>query len=154
MKPNAAAKPLFFAVLSFFSASPLASGQLQHQAGPWKDNAGRWRSLTDLEIVLSNHKRWLDSNSEAGAQAQFSYWDLSGAELWNANLRRARFSGATLFETNFSHADLGGADLSLAMLTRANLDGANLNRANLSGANLSSTSLHGTNLQKCGLDGR
>ena len=57
--------------------------------------------------------------------------EVSGADLYRANL-----SGANLSEANLSGANLSGADLSGADLYGASLRGANLYRANLYGASL------------------
>lgn len=76
------------------------------------------------------------------------YWaDLSGADLGSANL-----SGTELFLANLSGADLSGANLKRTNLTKANLSGANLTGANLSGANLSQSKLINANLTGAILD--
>jgi len=62
--------------------------------------------------------------------------NLSGADLWKANLRHADLHG-----TNLSEAFLTEADLSKASLSGANLSGAYLSEADLSGADLSETDL-------------
>ena len=83
----------------------------------------------ELNVILENHKKWLEENG--GQRA-----NLRRADLRYANLRRADLSGANLCD-----ADLRDANLSGANLTDANLSGANLSVANLSGANLSVANL-------------
>ena len=58
------------------------------------------------------------------------------ADLRNANLMRADFSGAKLRLANFHSANLSGANFSGATLIRAHLDRANVAGANLTGAEL------------------
>jgi Pentapeptide repeats (8 copies) len=77
--------------------------------------------------------------------------DLSGACLYGANMRLANLSGAYLYSADLRLANLSGADLNGAYLrgtnlTETNLRGANLSRADLIGINLSKACLCGTNL--------
>ena len=90
--------------------------------------------------------------------------DLDGANLSEANLRRAVADGRTVWPDDFDPdvagvyeigpgANLEGAYLELADLTGANLAGANLSeahltRANLRGANLSGVDLTGADLRR------
>ncbi|MES2788167.1 MAG: pentapeptide repeat-containing protein, partial [Planctomycetota bacterium] len=62
--------------------------------------------------------------------------NLTGADLYGANLTRANLTGADLYGANLTGANLTGADLYGANLTGANLTGADLYGANLYGANL------------------
>ena len=83
-----------------------------------------------LDEILNLHKLWLD-NDPSGRRA-----DLSGADLWNANLSGAiltgaDLSGATLWNANLWNAILSGADLSDAILRNANLTNAKLTNAKL-----------------------
>ena len=68
----------------------------------------------ELKTILEQHKLWLDSDGEKDKCA-----NLSGADLYHADLRRAYLTGA----------DLTGADLRRAYLIGANLTGANLTGA-------------------------
>ena len=95
-----------------------------------------------LKLILDKHKEWLKGNCK-GTRA-----DLSGANLYEANL-----SGAKLYEANLYGANLSGANLSRTDLSGANLSGANLYEANLSGANLSGANLYGANLSRANLSG-
>jgi TIR domain/Pentapeptide repeats (8 copies) len=65
--------------------------------------------------------------------------DLSGADLFLANLRGADLLLADLSGANLSIADLISANLSYANLFNANLSGANLVGANLSNARIGGT---------------
>jgi uncharacterized protein YjbI with pentapeptide repeats len=89
--------------------------------------------------------------------------DLTGAFLFGADLTGANLTGANLFSTNLTGADLTqanltGADLTVANLTVANLTvavltGANLTQANLTGADLTQANLTGANLTGANLTG-
>ena len=75
-------------------------------------------------------------------------YDLSNADLSNANLR-----GADLSNANLRGADLRGADLSDASLSNANLRGADLRGADLRGADLSDANLSDASLSNANLRG-
>lgn len=60
-----------------------------------------------------------------------------------ANLSGADLSGVNLFNANLKGVDLSGADLSYADLFNANLKGADLSGANLKGADMSGANLTG-----------
>src|SRR5579859_2198408 len=87
--------------------------------------------------------------------------DLSKANLRQAVLSDARFSGANLTMSNLRRAVLVDADLSETNLTMVDLMAANLTGANLTGADLSEAfligadlvggCLHGANLSKTNL---
>ena len=85
--------------------------------------------------------------------ANLSRANLIGANLIGADLSRANLYGADLFGANLYGAYLSGADLSGADLSRANLSGADLSRANLYGANLYGAYLSGANLSRANLSG-
>ena len=85
------------------------------------------RTITTEELneILRKHKLWLNSNSQ-GKRA-----DLSGADLYEANLTKADLRGA-----NLCYADLHEANLTKADLRGANLRGADLCYADLYGAKI------------------
>src|SRR4051812_37509294 len=80
---------------------------------------------------------------------------LQGADLSDADLRRAELSGDGLFDVNLTGADFSGADLNdanlassslrHAPLSRAYLDTTDLRKADLTGADLSGALLAHTN---------
>lgn len=77
--------------------------------------------------------------------------DLSGADLYGANLREVDLSDADLRKANlygvdFDRADLRRADFSEANLREANLWGADLRWANLTGADLRWADIYDANL--------
>ena len=78
-------------------------------------------------------------------------YDLSGADLSGADLRRANLSGADLSDADLRRANLRRVDLSGADLRRANLSGANLSDADLRRANLSGADLSGADLRRANL---
>lgn len=55
----------------------------------------------ELNVILENHKLWLETSGKEGVRADLSEADLSEANLSEANLSRA----------NLSRADLSGANL-------------------------------------------
>jgi uncharacterized protein YjbI with pentapeptide repeats len=96
--------------------------------------------------------------------------DLSGVDLWRADLSNANLRGADLSGADLWRADLQGADLREADLSGARLIGARYNentqwpegfyyinsgaigpKANLIGTNLSEENLKGANLSKANL---
>ncbi len=105
-------------------------------ATPEKKADARPFTLRGLTQTLEQHGDWLDSNGEAGVQADFSRESLEGADLVDARLQDAIFN-----KTDLSQADLMLADLRGASLLQANLQGANLlgtlfQQASLQAANL------------------
>jgi hypothetical protein len=66
----------------------------------------------------------------------YSFQNLAGAKLQNADLRYADFTEADLQHAAFTGAKLAGADLRYANLEYAKLVNANLEYANLQNANL------------------
>ena len=72
--------------------------------------------------------------------------NISGFNLYGANLKEANRFGADLREAKLAGAVLIGADLRGAVLTGANLYGADLTEANLILANLTEADLTGANL--------
>lgn len=111
-------------------------------------------------------------------QRCFAAIDLTGAELFEVDLRQidlqgscldesyipygnlsgAKLGGASLIKAHLGDVNLYGADLQAALLTgadlgRADLRGANLHEANLDGANLSGADLRGANLSATNLEG-
>jgi hypothetical protein len=95
-----------------------------------------------IQVIL---KKW-DSPGYSGKKDE-----LTGADLYGANLTGAYLSGAYLYGANLTRAYLSGAyltgaNLTGAYLTRADLSGANLTGAYLSGAYLTGANLTGANL--------
>ena len=118
----------------------------------------------DLEPVLENHRRWMDSvlNPKAqisGGRANFKQMDLRGIEFAGLDLRGANFQGANLsgcnlFKANLSTCNLSGANLKEANLQEARLRKCNLMRADLTGANLEGVDFEGADRRFCrGLGG-
>ncbi len=79
--------------------------------------------------------------------------DLTGADLYEANLYLANMSGANLTGANLYEAYVDGANLSGANLTGANLNWAYLTAVNLTGANLTDANLFGAGLNAANLTG-
>ena len=105
----------------------------------------------ELDEIIRRHEMWLDSDGEAGEQADLSYTDLSGLNLANANLRGANMESVDLVFASLEGANLLDANLLGAKLMVANLKGANLLDANLLVAKLTGAKLIGANLEHANL---
>jgi hypothetical protein len=120
-------------------------------------------SPEELSKILKEHETWCDTDEYEGEKA-----DLSGANMFTANLSGADLRGANLSDAYLYEADLHDANLSAANLFTANLCAANLEFAHLYDANLSCTylsdaklsdaeliyaNLSGTNLSNANLSG-
>ena len=79
--------------------------------------------------------------------------NLTGANLYKANLQNAPMLVANLTKANLQEANLMGADLQRARLWDADLKRANLQGANLSEAKMRKSDLQGANLQDSDLYG-
>jgi uncharacterized protein YjbI with pentapeptide repeats len=128
-------------------------------------NLQQTKACPQCNLFLS--QQWRANLSGANLQeAGITYANWSGSQLQRANLREAdlsnsRFrgvdlSGANLQEadltfTNLREANLSGADLSGAKLAYTDLRNANLTGANLSGAALTATDLRGAVLTDANL---
>ena len=117
---------------------------LEHKCG----NSGRF--TVDPEVFEKighlepfDRDKFLELLKESKAKAA-EY--LSGADLSDADLRRADLSGANLRRADLRRADLSGANLSGADLRRADLSDADLSDADLSGANLRRANLSDADL--------
>ncbi|GEM_PF-6423413 len=95
----------------------------------------------DLEEILADQQRWVDSNGRAGRLAGFA-----GLDLYQADL-----SNRCLVSVNFRGTNLGGARLCGSDLTNADMSGANLNGANLIGTRLEGVDFTGAVLIKANL---
>ena len=106
----------------------------------------------DLEILLEQHRDWLESKGQTGRQADLSRLNLEAADLTDTNLRNALLNETVLKGADLLLTDLQGASLLKANLEGANLLGARLREANLQGATLEGATgllaaeLAGTNL--------
>ncbi len=110
----------------------------------------------ELKKILTEHRRWLDSQGKSGEKAVLSHATLFRADLYAAKLSFIDFQGADLREAVLSEADLYDANLrdtnlADAVLDWASLDGAKLQRASLQGADLRWANLEGANLSGCNL---
>ncbi|RCJ36987.1 hypothetical protein A6770_15295 [Nostoc minutum NIES-26] len=128
---------------------------------------------TDIQAALTVIGRREFENDPENQRLDLRNIDIKGANLFQANLQKAIFTGsnlqmADLNEAKLQESDLHGAYLVDASLRVAQLQGAKLNRANLQradlggaylqkaflcGANLQWTSFYKTNLQGTEFDG-
>ena len=128
--------------------------------------------LMNANLSLSNMERaCLDSanvidctlHEIRGVQSSWKRADLTGADLYKANLERASLSGvsaseAKLEEATLTHADMSYANFNITNLRYANLAYADLKytdltRADLSYANLAYADLFGADLSHANLEG-
>ena len=96
-----------------------------------------------LKEILTQHKKWTDSDGDTGRRA-----DLSGVDLSGADLREADLSEADLREAHLEGAHLEGAHLEGAHLEGAHLEGADLRGAYLEEAVLRNTCIYTFTLGK------
>ena len=70
------------------------------------------RSLSRLEVetILADHRRYVDTERKEGARADFSFVELCGVRFAGLKLRRARFDHARLAGADFTGADLRKAN--------------------------------------------
>ncbi len=107
------------------------------------------RPPTDVQAVLTVLSRRRLAHEQGPQPALDSgSTDLSGANLFRANLQRAILS-----EANLSGANLGEADLQSTIVDSANLSGADLRGANLQAAMLNDANISGPNLSTANLQG-
>ena len=66
---------------------------------------------SELAKILSEHKKWIDTNFTEGKQANLRGANLQSADLRGANLQDADLQGANLRNANLRGADLRGAYL-------------------------------------------
>ena len=98
-------------------------------------------TIEELEMILKNHKLWLDTHGAEGEQACLSYMDLTGVNLENADLYMANLIGTNLQGANLENKDLRAVDFTWADLSNANISGANLSYAIMDGADLSGANM-------------
>jgi hypothetical protein len=118
---------------------------------------GHAMTKKELNNVLADHKKWLESNGRKGCCANLRHSDLRHADLSCADLRHADLSCAylscaDLHRATLFHAKLFGADLRSANLYEADLRHANLSCANLYDADLRHADLSYTDLRSADLD--
>jgi uncharacterized protein YjbI with pentapeptide repeats len=123
-----------------------------------------WAELSGAKLVGANlddstqieakwRTVWQVLNRPGDVRDMLDDTDLSGAFLYQADLRGASLHGANLNSADLNEADLSGADLTGADLAGASLIGANLSSAQLAGANLRGADLDGTDLSDANLNG-
>lgn len=118
-------------------------------------------SAEQIQQILQEHQKWLNTDGRMGKKAVLIGADLSGAYLYGANLVKAdlkqatlsgaNLTGANLAEADFSVADLSGAILYQASLVKTQFKGANLQRAALFGANCQEADFEAADLQGANL---
>jgi len=115
----------------------------------------------ELNLILDEHKKWMQSEGLKGERAKLDNVNLEGAilgkvDLTSAYLYNVCFKRAELSAANFSNADLFSAHCQRALMGEANLSKANLwysnfYQANLERANLTEARLGHANLRRANL---
>lgn len=90
--------------------------------------------LGALRLLVSGVTRW-NADRPAGPV------DLTGIEIWNANL-----AGADLRQADLNHARIYGSDLSGCLLARARLNGVTCERTRIDDADLTGAEFKGASL--------
>ncbi len=129
--------------------------QSEAEAEAAQNQKPRYREISDedLQRILTEHKKWDETEGKEGHRADLSNTDLSGKDLHEAELINADLHGADLSDADLHGADLGQADLHGAGLFKADLHGANLIKADLHEAHLSKADLHEADLINAELHG-
>ncbi|MBW3597829.1 MAG: pentapeptide repeat-containing protein [Planctomycetes bacterium] len=86
------------------------------------------RALAEIESIVADHERWLETDRTQGGPGDLGHRDLRGIDLSGRTLRGivltgARLEGAVLIGADLQNANLAGADLSGADLRNAVLNG-------------------------------
>ena len=100
----------------------------------------------EIERIQARHLLWLTSDRKQGERADFSYKNLSGADLHGMRWDKAIFRCANLCNTNFAHAHLTKANFCSAKLSNAVFRKAFLYDAKFQYALLSNVDFTGANL--------
>jgi uncharacterized protein YjbI with pentapeptide repeats len=139
------------------------------------------REITDeeLETILAEHKKWLETDGREGKRADLARTNLSGKSLFKADLRQAFlidsdlsgadlgnakfqealldrtvFKNAKIYETNFQDAKLPKANFEAVTLLISNFENAVLENANLQKAKMIDINgLNTADLQDCNFEG-
>ena len=98
----------------------------------------------ELDDILGDHRRWLESEGSHGRRADLRCCDLSNRDLFGVVLKMA-----VLKDIDFSHANLRTADLKQADIHNCRFHKAHMQWSILKGAGLHNSDLTQANLQFC-----
>jgi len=101
-------------------------------------------SPEELEQILSEHEKWLESGE--GLAADLSFSNLEGANLTRRRLDYANLQGCVLEHAYLCDASLQGTDLRQANLKQARMTGSSLKDARLQNAEFLGNEFAGSNL--------
>jgi hypothetical protein len=110
----------------------------------WYDRGGHEHSREELDRILIAHDNW--QKSDGGIRANLSHAELYHVDLRKARLRKGDLSNVLLFDVNLGGADLVEANFRRAIIVGANLSGAHLMGTDLSGARLLDVDLSGADV--------
>ena len=98
--------------------------------------------------MISQHKKWLESDGEQGERASFQDLDLRGADLRGADLRNAYFGRANLTGADLRGVNLNDTWVNSALFRDADLRGACLRDTSFTGAKADGIDLRGADLRE------
>ena len=106
-----------------------------------------------LQIILDEHKKWLETDGKEGrcanlSQQDLSHQDLEGVNLSHANLSHTNLSYANLNNATLAHTNFDGAVLCHTYFVKSKLIGAKMNCADLTNAELQFANLFEASLTK------
>lgn len=123
-------------------------------------NATQQLTADEIRQIVDQHRQWLLSNEKEGQRAVFIGKDLSphreilqDADLTDAWLARANFTGMILTGTKFIRCKMEQADLTRADAFMADFTGANLANATLAGTNCARATFRDATLLEVNLEG-
>ncbi|WP_051326959.1 pentapeptide repeat-containing protein [Desulfatibacillum aliphaticivorans] len=107
------------------------------------------RQISDEELqqVLAEHKKWVDSKHKEGKRADLRKTDLTGRDLSHVNLEWAYLQKALLENSNLSKAVLGYANLRKTVLSKVNFTEADLSSVDIEKAILPKAIMHRSSLR-------
>ena len=98
------------------------SSEDQQEEWTWKDAKGNIRTRQELDVILAEHKHWVQSEGKSGTRANLRNASLSGANLRNVDLSGTNLSGAELIFADLRNVDLRNARLFGADLSEARFE--------------------------------
>lgn len=111
-------------------------------------NTPRFIASNTLQVMLKEHKKFVDTNGKEGELADFRNTIFETKLFSNIDLRFARFKQANLNGIKFINVNLANADLSYTDLTNAEIVHCNLLDTDFTGANMIDTFLHNNSRNK------
>ena len=109
-------------------------------------------SEADLNNILEDHTKWLESDGKKGVRADLHATNLYKAQLKGCDLAYANLKEAYLMGTEFDDACLIRADLEDSWACNASFDRAQLKRANFKGVDLTAAAFINADLTEANFE--